>query len=157
MRETDDFTNKVFLALNLISGLGYGVFRAMYGYQLLYFGEGGKEVLYGEISTGFFVSICFLEVVSGTFLGIAVFRLFRLAKAGEGDDSINVPQLILHFSVFASFIVSLLVQLGFYLPYIWNQTPKNSLNSTITQTVCNYIGMVSMLMMAAVMMPLTKA
>lgn len=157
VKAKDERVNKIFLSLNLVPALGMGVFECLSLNE--YFHKGNTEAykVYRKIFTICYFAVIILELLSALILGVGVLKLYRLAKSGElFDERINVPQLVLHVSAFVTYLMSVLIQVIFYAIFIWSYSPQKKHNWAVSSIVCDWVNMISQILLVAVLVPLTK-
>jgi len=155
MVKRDKITNYVMITLNIVPALLEGVSRTLVLHQFYYNGYNPKLWQFDKIYTSSKIAIGAMTVVSAGYLGVGVTKLYKNAKNGQGDEKINVPHMLAHAGAFGTYMASLMVLWGLYLPLVYNRTAKTMNNYVMGVIVSNYLNLISQIMMVLVLWPLT--
>ena len=103
------------------------------------------------------VSAGVLNMVSAGFLMVGIYSIRKLVEESSlTHQHISVPQLLLHFGTLFLYMASTVYSFYEYIKYIWGGADNANVNAYLLSIIiCNYLSMVSLLLMAVILYPIT--
>ena len=67
--------------------------------------------------SSFYLTVCLLSIISGIYLGVAIYRIKKLIT--EKEDLVNTKIMVIHAATFGIYMFSTLVSVSVFGLYSW--------------------------------------